>query len=122
MRRPDWEEFRRLQDAAGGRIRLVTLAPELEGALPLIEKLSAAGVVVALGHTAAAPARIREAVAAGARLSTHLGNGSHALLPRHENYFLEQLAADRVYEFAYIFSPLRLKGATGSPGNPIAVA
>jgi hypothetical protein len=39
----------------------------------------------------------------------------------HENLDLEQLAADRVYEFAYIFSPLRLKGATGSPGNPIAV-
>ena len=39
----------------------------------------------------------------------------------HENLDLEQLAADRIYEFAYIFSPLRLKGATGSPGNPIAV-
>jgi kynurenine formamidase len=39
----------------------------------------------------------------------------------HENLDLAQLAADRVYEFAYIFSPLRLKGATGSPGNPIAV-
>jgi kynurenine formamidase len=40
----------------------------------------------------------------------------------HENLDLEQLAADRVYEFAYIYSPLRLKGATGSPGNPVAVA
>jgi kynurenine formamidase len=38
-----------------------------------------------------------------------------------ENLDLEQLAADKVYEFAFIFSPLRLKGATGSPGNPIAV-
>ena len=34
---------------------------------------------------------------------------------------LERLAADKVYEFAFIFAPLRLKGATGSPGNPIAV-
>jgi kynurenine formamidase len=40
----------------------------------------------------------------------------------HENLDLAELAAERVYEFAYIFSPLRLKGATGSPGNPIAVA
>ena len=40
----------------------------------------------------------------------------------HENLDLAQLVDDRVYEFAYIFSPLRLKGATGSPGNPIAVA
>jgi kynurenine formamidase len=38
-----------------------------------------------------------------------------------ENLNLEQLAADKVYEFAFIFAPLRLKGASGSPGNPIAV-
>ena len=38
-----------------------------------------------------------------------------------ENLDLEELAADRVYEFAFMFSPLRLRGATGSPGNPIAV-
>lgn len=38
-----------------------------------------------------------------------------------ENLDLEQLAADQVTEFAFMLSPLRLKGATGSPGNPIAV-
>ncbi|MBI3462411.1 MAG: cyclase family protein [Planctomycetes bacterium] len=38
-----------------------------------------------------------------------------------ENLDLEGLAADKVYEFAFVFAPLRLKGATGSPGNPIAV-
>jgi kynurenine formamidase len=38
-----------------------------------------------------------------------------------ENLDLEQLAAKGDYEFAFIFAPLRLKGATGSPGNPIAV-
>jgi kynurenine formamidase len=48
------------------------------------------------------------------------------LLVRHgiynlENLDLEALSRDRVYEFAFIFAPLRLKGATGSPGNPIAV-
>jgi N-acetylglucosamine-6-phosphate deacetylase len=97
VRPPDWDEFRRLQDAAGGRIRLMTLAPETAGALPFIEKLMRAGVVVAIGHTAAPPAIIQDAIRAGARLSTHLGNGSHALLPRHENYFLEQLAADALW-------------------------
>ena len=51
----------------------------------------------------------------------------HQLLLNHhgvhnlENLDLEELAADRVYEFAFVFSPLKLKGATGSPGNPIAV-
>jgi len=97
VRPPNWDEFQRFQDAAGGRIRLVTLAPETEGALPFIERLTGANVVVALGHTAANRAQIQAAIAAGARLSTHLGNGSHALLPRHENYIWEQLAADELW-------------------------
>lgn len=97
IRPPDWDEFCRLQEAAGGLIRLVTLAPEHDGALAFIERLAASGVVVALGHTAATGARIRDAVAAGARLSTHLGNGAHAVLPRHENYVWEQLAADGLW-------------------------
>jgi N-acetylglucosamine-6-phosphate deacetylase len=93
IRPPDLDEFNRLQEAAGGRIRLVTLAPETNGALAFIETLVAQGVVVALGHTAASPGQIRDAVRAGARLSTHLGNGAHALLPRHDNYLWEQLDA-----------------------------
>jgi N-acetylglucosamine-6-phosphate deacetylase len=97
VRPPDWDEFRRFQDAAGGRIRLLTLAPEHAGALPFIEKATASGVVIALGHTAATRDCIRSAIAAGARLSTHLGNGSHALLPRHDNYLWEQLAADELW-------------------------
>jgi N-acetylglucosamine-6-phosphate deacetylase len=96
-RPPDWDEFRRLQETAGGRIRLVTLAPEHESALAFIEKLVALNVVVALGHTAAIPARIREAVKAGARLSTHLGNGCGGMLHRHENVIWEQLACDDLW-------------------------
>jgi N-acetylglucosamine-6-phosphate deacetylase len=97
VRPPDWNEFSRLQEAAGGKIRLVTLAPEHDGALAFIEKLTKSGVVVSLGHTAATGKQIRDAVAAGAKLSTHLGNGSHAMLPRHENYIWEQLAADSLW-------------------------
>src|SRR5262245_17222837 len=97
VRPPNWDEFRRWQDAAGGRIRLVTLAPEHDGAIAFIETLTKAGIVVALGHTAAKREQIRAAVAAGARLSTHLGNGSHAMLPRHDNYLWEQLAADELW-------------------------
>ncbi len=96
VRRPDLDELHRLQEAAGGRIRLLTLAPERPGAISLIEALVKEGVVVAIGHTAANPAQIRDAVRAGARLSTHLGNGSHAFLPRHENYLWEQLACDEL--------------------------
>jgi N-acetylglucosamine-6-phosphate deacetylase len=96
IRPPDWDEFCRLQEAAEGLIRLVTLAPEWDGALRFIEQAVASGVVAALGHTGATGPRLRDAIAAGARLSTHLGNGSHALLPRHDNYVWEQLAADEL--------------------------
>jgi N-acetylglucosamine-6-phosphate deacetylase len=97
VRPPNSAEFRRLQDAAGGRIRLVTLAPEHEGATRFIEERVREGVVVAIGHTAATAAQIHDAIRAGARLSTHLGNGSHAILPRHPNYIWEQLAADELW-------------------------
>ena len=94
VRDPDWDEFRRWQDAAGGRIKIVTLAPERAGAIDFIGRLCADGIVAAIGHMAASPQQIRDAVSAGAKLSTHLGNGSHAMLPRHENYLWEQLAHD----------------------------
>src|SRR5262245_61116299 len=82
---PSVDDFRRRQDAAGGRIRLVTLAPEVPGALPLIAHLVETGVRVAIGHTAAAPEQIADAIRAGASLATHLGNGCPQMLPRHPN-------------------------------------
>ena len=97
VREPDWDEFQRWQDIAEGQITIVTLAPEKKGAIPFIEKLIANGVVVALGHTAAAADDIRAAIDAGARLSTHLGNGAHALIRRHPNYIWEQLGADELW-------------------------
>lgn len=97
VRDPDWAEFQQLQEAAGGRIKLCTLAPERSGALDFIARLTNAGVVVALGHTAAEPQTLRAAVRAGARLSTHLGNGAHSQIARHPNYIWEQLADDDLY-------------------------
>jgi N-acetylglucosamine-6-phosphate deacetylase len=91
------DDFRRRQEAAQGRIRLVTLAPEVPGALELIEHLTASGVRAAIGHTAASPEVIAAAVAAGATLATHLGNGCAATLPRHPNVIWELLAADAIY-------------------------
>lgn len=96
IRDPDFAEFEAWQEAADGKISIVTLAPERPGAIDFISKLTACGVIAAIGHTAAAPEQIRAAIAAGARLSTHLGNGSHALIPRLNNYIWEQLAADQL--------------------------
>ncbi len=88
------DDFERRQDAADGRIRLLTLAPEVPGALAVIEHAVARGVRVAIGHTAATGAQIADAVRAGATLSTHLGNGIAAMLPRHPNPIWDQLADD----------------------------
>lgn len=96
IRDPIWDEFCRWQDTAGGRIKLVTLAPERNGAIQFIEQLTAAGVMVAIGHTAASGQQIQDAVQAGAKLSTHLGNGCAAVLPRHANPIWAQLAEDRL--------------------------
>lgn len=94
---PDWDQFMRLQDAANGLIKMVTLAPERDGALPFIEKLAANGIVAAIGHTAADGEQIARAVTAGATFSTHLGNGAQTMLPRHPNYIWHQLAEDRMW-------------------------
>ncbi|MGC8795326.1 MAG: N-acetylglucosamine-6-phosphate deacetylase [Bryobacteraceae bacterium] len=96
VRPPDLDEFERMQEAAEGLIRLVTLAPEWPQADRYIEALVARGVTVAIGHTAASGEQIAAAVRAGATLSTHLGNGAHMMLPRHPNYLWEQLAEDRL--------------------------
>lgn len=97
IQNPDWELFCKWQEIAQGKIRILTLAPELHGAISFIKKCVATGVTVAIGHTAASPEQIQEAVKAGARFSTHLGNASHLVLPRHSNYIWEQLASENLW-------------------------
>jgi len=96
MRDPCDEEFAALQEAAGGRIGIVTIAPERLGACAFIEKWSRSGVVFAIGHTDADAADIHRAIAAGARLSTHLGNGCPERIHRHRSPVWAQLAADEL--------------------------
>jgi N-acetylglucosamine-6-phosphate deacetylase len=89
---PDLPE--RLWEASGGRIAILTLAPELAEATALIEWCTARGVTAALGHCQPSGQDIAEAVAAGASFCTHLGNGSHQQMPRLDNYIQHQLAQD----------------------------
>ncbi len=96
VRPPDLAEFTRLQEAAAGLIRLVTLSPEWPAAPRFIEALASRGVVVSIGHTRATSEQIRAAVDAGATMSTHLGNAAGDLLPKRSNYILDQLAEDRL--------------------------
>lgn len=96
VRPADPEEFRRWQQHSGGVVRIVTVAPEVGGAIGYISALAATGVLVSIGHTAAEPADIVRAADAGARMSTHLGNGIFATLPRHPNAIWAQLSDDRL--------------------------
>ncbi len=96
VRNPSLDEFKSWQDAADGRIRLITLAPELTGAMEFIAKVSQMGVTVAIGHTNATAVQIRDSVSVGAKLSTHLGNGCHAMLARHDNPIWPQLIEDKL--------------------------
>jgi N-acetylglucosamine-6-phosphate deacetylase len=97
VRPPSLEEFEEFMKAARGRIAYITVAPEVEGALPFIREVVKRRVRVALGHHDAAPEQIERAVQAGAVLSTHLGNGMVGIMSRHRNPLWPQLADDRLH-------------------------
>ncbi|MDT0677188.1 N-acetylglucosamine-6-phosphate deacetylase [Autumnicola musiva] len=97
IKAPDWKLFCKWQEAAGGRIRIITLTPEWPGSIDFIKRCVRSGVTVSIGHTSANSEQIQEAIDAGASMSTHLGNAAHLLLPRHPNYIWDQLAADDLW-------------------------
>lgn len=97
IKAPDWALFSKFQEACGGRIKMVTLAPEWEGTDVFIKKCKAHGVLVSMGHSVANTRQIKEAIKSGMTLSTHLGNGIPLLLPRHPNMIWDQLAEDELY-------------------------
>jgi N-acetylglucosamine-6-phosphate deacetylase len=96
VRPPSVSEFDRWQAACEGLVGLVTLSPHFPGSEEYIAALTERGVHVSIGHTHASAAQIRAAVDAGARLSTHLGNGIALQLDRHLNPMWPQLADDRL--------------------------
>ncbi len=84
-RQPDAGLLTQLQKWAEGRIRLLTLAPELPGSQELMREARDLGMLVSLGHTLATAADMSSAQQAGASLLTHLGNGLPPSLPKFEN-------------------------------------
>ncbi|MCH7402000.1 N-acetylglucosamine-6-phosphate deacetylase [Belliella kenyensis] len=97
IRAPDWDLFCKWQDIAEGNLKIITLSPEWDNAVDFIKKCVASGVKVAIGHTASSVIQIRDAIDAGATISTHLGNATHAMMPRHSNYLWEQLASEQLW-------------------------
>ena len=96
-RDPDIRELEQWQEASGGKVRIVTLAPERPGSAAYIVQAVRQGVVIAIGHSNASEEDVRGAAEAGARLSTHLFNGCAPTIDRHRNPIYAQLAEDRLF-------------------------
>ncbi|HPS52470.1 MAG TPA: amidohydrolase family protein [Phycisphaerae bacterium] len=86
----------RFNEAASGRVVIITLAPELPGAINLIKNGVQAGIIMSLGHCNPSTDDVDAAIDAGASMCTHLGNGSHQVVPRLNNYINKQLSADEL--------------------------
>jgi len=96
IKTPDWEEFQKIQKAANNGIKIITVAPEIEGAIPFIKKCVESGVIVSLGHHNGSAEDIQKAVDAGAKMATHLGNGCANEINRHDNPLWPQLSNDAI--------------------------
>ncbi|MDP6543230.1 MAG: amidohydrolase family protein [Phycisphaerae bacterium] len=100
---PDWIEkpsadyLRRLQTWAGGNIRMMTIAAELEGAAELARCATETGVTISLGHQLATADDLAKLQASGARALTHLGNAVPAMMRRHDNPIWAGLANDALF-------------------------
>lgn len=93
---PDLAEMTAYQEAAGGKIVQLTIAPELQGASEMISYCKSKGIVTAMGHSNAGSMAIRSACEKGMTLSTHLGNGCANMIHRHNNPIWPQLAIDQL--------------------------
>ncbi len=96
MRDPDPAEIDRVLDAGEGAIRMITLAPERDGARAAIKQIVDAGVVAAVGHTEATYEQTRAAIAAGATVGTHLFNAMRPIDRREPGPIVALLEDDRV--------------------------
>ncbi len=96
LRPPDRTELERLLAAGLGTIRMVTVAPELEGAMDAIRRVVDAGVVAAVGHTDGTYAEVCAAVEAGATVATHLFNAMRPVHHREPGPVVALTEDDRV--------------------------
>jgi N-acetylglucosamine-6-phosphate deacetylase len=96
LRPPAVDELTTLIDAAAGTLRMVTLAPELPGALDAIRLLVANGIVAAIGHTDASYEETKAGIAAGATVGTHLFSGMPSPHHRRPGPVLALLGAPEV--------------------------
>lgn len=96
IQKPDLRLLDKLYKWSGEKIKLITIAAELEGSETLCKYATSLGITVSLGHQMATDDEISRLADAGARSLTHLGNGLPRLIPRHENPLLSGIANDNL--------------------------
>jgi N-acetylglucosamine-6-phosphate deacetylase len=96
LRTPNIAEFDRLLDAGKGHVKMVTIAPELDGAIAAIKHLVAAGVVVAIGHSAANFEEAKRGVDAGATIVTHFPNAVSKLDEEGQTFATMAMSDNRI--------------------------
>ena len=111
-----------LLDAGDGILKIVTLAPELPGALDAVARLAAAGVLVSVGHTDARASQIAAAAGAGARMVTHLFNAQRPLHHREPGVPGQALADPRltsglIADFQHVAEPVCAIAFAAAPGR-----
>lgn len=97
VRAASLQEYREWQEASDNLVVMVTIAPEQAGAIDYIKVLSAQKITIAISHSAATAEQVKEAVQAGASMSTHLGNGVAAIRPRHPDLIWAQIADEHLF-------------------------
>ncbi len=111
-----------LLDAGRGVLRLVTLAPETDGALAAIAALTAAGIVVSLGHSDATAAEVAAGASAGARMVTHLFNAQRGLHHREPGVVGQALTDYRltsglIVDLSHVSAPACAIAFAAAPGR-----
>jgi N-acetylglucosamine-6-phosphate deacetylase len=115
-----------LLDAGRGVLRLVTLAPERDGAMAAITRLAEAGILVSVGHSDATARQVDEAAARGARMVTHLFNAQRGLHHREPGVVGEALTDPRltcglIADMYHVAPPVCLLAFRAAPGRILAV-
>ncbi len=126
MTEPTADAITDLLDAGHGILRLVTLAPELPGALDAIKTLTAAGILVSVGHSDAVASQVSAAADAGARMVTHLFNAQRPLHHREPGVVGQALADQRltsglIADFEHVLPPVCRVAFAAAPGRVFLV-
>jgi N-acetylglucosamine-6-phosphate deacetylase len=123
---PDAAAYARLHAAARGWLKMITIAPELPGAVDVIRAATAGGVIAAAGHTDASAAVTAEAVAAGISHATHLFNGMRPLAHREPGpagaLLDQQVTCEIVADGTHLHDvTIRLAARAAGPGNLVLI-